>query len=140
MQEELVAIVRDYVCKTEDVVSLLLQGLSLKTKEDLLSFRSRMPQGVFYLNQMKHTFTFHGIGCRFESEYLPSVPVSERIEKPLNIDMEMSGIDSWKVYQFIENYYPSLKGELSAKIIKEEFERWVNEKIMYKKHDLYYFH
>lgn len=95
---------------------------------------------------MKHTFTFHGIGCRFESEHMFNVPENERIGKPLNIDMDFGhkddiwcGIDPWKLFCFIEEYYPDYKKQFDVKAIKEEFDLAVKERKMYKNYILYYF-
>jgi len=75
-----------------------------------------------------------------------NVPENERIGKPLNIDMDFGhkddiwcGIDPWKLFCFIEEYYPDYKKQFDVKAIKEEFDLAVKERKMYKNYILYYF-
>lgn len=140
MNEKLLIIAKDYYNKTEEVKGLMLHVLGQKTIKDLVSFGSRMPTGTFYYDGKKHTFTFHGIGCRFSNEYLLNVPISERKEKCLNIDMEMCGINPWMLFKFIEEYYPDSVIIFTAEAIKKEFDIAVKEKIMRKEKELNLYH
>jgi len=146
MDKKFTEIVKDYLSKAEDAKNLILRGLGVSSRDKLREFRGRMPMGTFYLDGMKHDFAFHGRGCRFTNEYY-NVPVSERKNKCLNIDMDMGyngdiwcGIDPWKLFCFIEEYYAAYKKQFNIETIKNELELGIKENIMYKKYDLYYFH
>ncbi len=146
MDENLKLIVKDYLIKTEEAKIIMLEAFALKTKKDLISLRNRIPSATFFYAGMKHTFAFHGIGFRFSNEYAEGVNIEKVNRKPIRVDMELGhddiwcGIDAWKLYYFIEEYYPEFKPQFTQAKIVEEFDTGIKEKTIYKKFNLYYFY
>lgn len=145
MDEKIILIAKDYLGKSEEAKIIMLEAFALKTKEDLINSRVRIPGATFYYAGMKHTFAFHGRGFRFSNEYAEGVNIEKVNRKPIKIDMELGhddlwcGIDPWKLYYFIEEYYPVFKTQFTHDKIVKEFNIGIKEKSMYKKFDLYYF-
>lgn len=143
MDERIYKITKEYFDEAESVKTILLSGLGLNSKEELICFKGRMPTGTFYLQDYtKNDFYFHGRGLRFHRENMPS---SKNHIKELDIDMEIGygdfwcGISYWMLYKYIEQYYPELAVEFNDNRIKEELEKGVQQNKLYKKYDLYYF-
>ena len=144
MNEIIYKIAKEYFYRTEVVKDILLDGLMLKSKEDLLKFRARMPAGTFYTNHMKNEFCFHGRGLRFKrSNY--NTPQDKQPLEEFEIDMELGngdylcGIACWMLYRYIEQHYYELTIDFNEAKIKEELEKGVQQNKLYKKYDLYYF-
>ena len=128
MEKELASAIKQYRIKVDEVCILMLRGLGVNTKEQLVNYSKQL--GEFELEGTNHYF-FHGIGCRFWNSTI-------KIDWDFGEGGQWCCIDPWKLYCFIKDN-SVLETELSLEQIKIGLEKAVDNKEFVKKWDRYYF-
>lgn len=133
MNNDIRALLIEYIETVNTVCLLLLKMFNLSSKEDLYKYRRNHQVGEFCLNG-KNQYMFHGIGCRFWNDKL-------NIDWDFGHGDEWCGIDPYKFYHFIKdnNKLPHNKDYLNINFIIKELEKAVDKKEMIKKDERYYF-
>ena len=121
---------KEYLTCVEDVCNLMLKGLGLNSKEDLINYRMKHGKGHFYLFG-KNEYCFHGRGCRFENEKL-------KIDWDFGYDNLWCGLDPWKLFYYIKDNIHTNEFR-DGRQIGEVFDNWVASKMMVRVAGLYYF-
>ena len=69
MNNKLKQLAQNYINDVNTACFIMLKGLNLNTKEDLIKYRQMQSSGSFFLNG-DNKYTFHGRGCRFKNNEL----------------------------------------------------------------------
>ena len=121
---------KDYISDVDKVYTIMIQGLKLKSKKELIKYREVQGKGEFYLNG-NNRYTFHGSGCRFSNNKL-------KIDWDFGYGDVLCGIDPWKLFYYIKDN--RITNEFNDGYqIKELFDELVINGILIKKNNLYYF-
>ena len=131
MNLELERVVKEYVENVNIVCKLMLQGLNLKSKEDLREYRSKHPYGKFELNGANE-YCFHGRGCRFSNEKI-------MIDWDFGEGNYWCGINPGLLAYYVKTNYCSMVEYHTASKIEVEMENAVKLGKMKRTNDLYYF-
>lgn len=122
---------REYVQRVEEVGSLMLVGLELDSRRELLvTHRMKHGMGEFHLDGI-NKYCFHGRGCRFENDNL-------KIDWDFGYDERWCGISPWMLFKYIRDN-KSINEFCDGDQIKKVFDSWVADKKMMIKYGLYYF-
>ncbi|MEI6101257.1 MAG: hypothetical protein WCP73_05395 [Eubacteriales bacterium] len=79
----------EYLNDVNKICSIMLKGLNLSSKEELIKYREVQSNGEFYQDG-NNRFTFHGRGCRFSNNSL-------KIDWDFGYADIWCGIDPWKL-------------------------------------------
>ena len=121
----------EYIDTVNKVCLLMLKGLNLKTKEEMLNHRIKNPIGYFDLGE-KNKYQFHGRGCAFSNSELS-------INWDLGYSEKWCGLNPWLLADYIQNNDKYFSGFYTGDKIKDEFEKAVLKGKMIKKYELYYY-
>ena len=130
INDNLEQLAKEYVNDVNRACDMMLEGIKLSSKENLIKLRLIQPSGEFYLDG-NNRYTFHGRGCRF-------------LREDLNIDWDFGceniceGIDPWKLAYYIRDN-KNFNTLYDGNSVKEVLEELIAEGKMVKKFDLYYF-
>ena len=130
MNENFKVVAKEYIEKVNTVCSNLLNGLNLKSKEELWEYRETHHEMEFVINGIK--YIFHGRGCRaFNDEFF--------LDWDFGYGSRWCGIEPWLLARTLEKNKSRFVEYYDGNKVKEECEQAVLNKEMYKKYDLYYF-
>ena len=134
MEEKIKVIFQEYIKNVEHICNVLLQGinasenLNLRTKKDFLVYRMEQRKTEFDVDGI--SYRFHGKGCvAFNEEFF--------LDWDFGYRSRWCGIDPWKLAitlkksKYIEYY--------DGNLIKKICEQAVEDGIMFKKYEQYYF-
>jgi hypothetical protein len=119
----------EYIDDVNRACSVMLEGLNLKSKEEMLKHRNVQGRGEFYIKGVNR-YTFHGRGCRFSSNNL-------EIDWDFGYDNIWCGLDPWKLFYYIRDN-KTVNEFKDGDQIKEAFDELITKRKMIKKFDLYY--
>ena len=123
-------LVLDYSVDVDTVCHIMLEGLNITTKEELIAYREQQPMGEFYLDG-ENKYVFHGRGCRFTNDEF-------EIDWDFGDGELWCGLDPWKIAYYISSIAKESEWCDGAKI-KNAFDNMVKDGLMYMKYGLYYF-
>jgi len=131
LNNELKSIIEEYTENVKKVCLLMLKGLNLKSKDDLLKYRTLHPIGEFG-SDGNNKFFFHGRGCLFSNQDII-------INWDFGYGSRWCGLDPWFIANYIKDNYNNPSEFSDGDRIGIEFEQAVINCEMIKKYGLYYF-
>lgn len=121
---------KEYISDVEKVCLLMLKGLNLASKCELIQYRTQHGMGGFYFNGINQ-YKFHGRGCYFTNDTIT-------IDWDFGYDERWCGLDPWKLFSYIQSNKRSNPFHESRQI-KEMFNNLVSDGKMVVKYGLYYY-
>ena len=119
-----------YISDVYAVCQVMLRGLDLDSKRELIKHREVQSKGEFDLDGV-NTYSFHGRGCRFSNNDI-------KIDWDFGYDENWCGLDPWKLAYYIKDNKNDSEWEDGAHV-KKTFDDLVINGRMERRHDLYYF-
>ena len=117
LNNELKSIIEEYTENVKKVCLLMLKGLNLKSKDDLLKYRTLHSSGEFDLDG-NNKFFFHGRGCLFANQNII-------INWDFGYGSRWCGLDPWFISNYIKDNYNNLSEFSDGVSIRIEFEQAV---------------
>ncbi|MCH5345428.1 MAG: hypothetical protein J1E64_15515 [Acetatifactor sp.] len=136
MEEKLQIVLKDYVKGVENVCNILIksincsENLNLKGKYDFMAYRSKIKKMEFEAGGI--SYRLHGKGCEAFNE-------KKYIDWEFGFRSRWCGIEPWKVSMTLKENKSSYIEYYDGDIVKSSCDLLVEEGIMFKKNDLYYF-
>lgn len=136
MEEKLKMVMQEYIEKIEDICDILLEGinlkenLNLKTKKDFLNYRIKTKEMEFEIKGIR--YKLHGKGCMAYNEKF-------FLDWDFGYRSRWCGIDPWKLAMTLRRNKSSYSEYYDGNLIKEICEQAVEDNIMFKQHEQYYF-
>ena len=118
-----------YISDVYAVCQMMLRGLDLGSKNDLIKHREAQSKGEFYLDGV-NIYNFHGRGCRFSNNDI-------KIDWDFGCDENWCGLDPWKLAYYIRDNKRDCEWE-DGNRVKKGFDDLVIKGRMKKRYDLYY--
>ncbi|MDR2939046.1 MAG: hypothetical protein LBV08_01860 [Clostridiales bacterium] len=130
MDEQLKQLSIQYINSVEEICLIMLSGLKINSKKELLRYGLKKQIGEFYFNG-EHKYMFHGIGCKLSNDNII-------IDWDFGIGDMWCCIDPWKLQCYLKEN-KKVSNVYEIKYIQKEYDKAVGDGEMIKKGGLYYF-
>lgn len=136
MEEKIKNIMQKYIKSVDDTCNILLEGinysdnLNLKTKEDFFAYRMKKSKMEFEIRGI--SYRLHGKGCvAFNKEIF--------LDWNFGYRSRWCGIEPWKLAMTLKKNKSQYSEYYDGNLIKEICEQAVEDGIMFKQYEQYYF-
>jgi len=132
MNSRFIELVKKYLEKVNEVKVIMLKDFEVETKEQLI-FQKRLPfeKGEFKVKS-ENKYRFHGRGCHFLNDDF-------EIDWNFGYDKIWCGVDPYLFGRYLVTEQGKENSISLYNEMKDELDKLVEKRIMYKKLDLYYF-
>lgn len=138
MEQRIKVIMQEYIKGVENICNNLLDGinhdnnLNLKTKRDFFVYREKQKKWEYEYEINGISYRWHGIGCfAFNKDFW--------VEWDFGYRSRWCGIDPWKLASTLKRNRSQYIEYYDGNTIKEICEQAVEEGIMFRKGEHYYF-
>lgn len=136
MEDKIKDIMQEYIKNVEDICNILLEGindsdnLNLKTKKDFFVYRMEKTKMEFEIRGI--SYRLHGKGCvAFNKEFF--------LDWDFGYRSRWCGIEPWKLAMTLKKNGSQYDEYYDGNLIKKICEQAVEEGIMFKMYEQYYF-
>ena len=129
---DIIGFAKEYLDTVNAICLTIIKQKGLNTFYDLKRLRVNEPAGEFTLDEIHQLkYTFHGRGCRVESQTL-------NIDWDFGYDDVLCGLDPWKLAYYVRDKRNNNEWEDGNKV-KKAFDDLVKKGGMEIRYNLYYF-
>jgi len=128
---DIICYAKEYLDTVNAICLAIIKQKELSSFYELKRLRVSEPAGELTLNEIcQLKYTFHGRGCRVESQTL-------NMDWDFGYDDVLCGLDPWKLAYYVRDKGKDCEWE-DGGCVRSAFDDLVQKGKMEKKHDLYY--